>query len=83
MFAQISYADTLAELSAVKDGRRVYPRFFRVVPGDNEHNPARVALLRSRNWNRIGILTQGPVAKLPRDERGTDRYTYVRAQLSL
>lgn len=35
-----------------------YPNFFRVVPSENEFNPARLKLLKHFNWTRVGTLWQ-------------------------
>ncbi|XP_041367039.1 gamma-aminobutyric acid type B receptor subunit 2-like [Gigantopelta aegis] len=67
---QLSYGDTNPLLSE----RDKYPYFFRTVPSDNDHNPARVALLRNFNWTRVGTLFQLA-------STGSSRFNYAHNRL--
>ncbi|CAM1321031.1 GABBR2 (predicted) [Pycnogonum litorale] len=66
--AQLSYADTHPMF--VKDK---FPNFYRVVPSENEFNPARLKLLKHFNWTRVGILYQNePRYELPSSKLVSD-----------
>lgn len=52
-FSQLSYADTHPMFT-----KENYPNFYRIVPSENELNPARVRLLLHFNWTKVGTLYQ-------------------------
>ncbi|ELT87875.1 hypothetical protein CAPTEDRAFT_222380 [Capitella teleta] len=51
---QLSYGDTDPLLS----NRKTYPNFFRTVPSDCDHIPARLAILKAFDWSHVGTIFQ-------------------------
>lgn len=61
---QLTYADTFTALT---------PNFFRIVPSEAAFNPARVAMLKTFNWTRVGTIYQNaPRYSLPHSKLLTD-----------
>ena len=38
--------------------KKGYPNLYRVIPSENEYNPARLAVMKYFNWTRVGTLYQ-------------------------
>lgn len=50
-----------------------FPNFFRVVPSESAFNPARVSLMQTFNWTRVGTIYQNlPRYSLPHSKLLTD-----------